>query len=149
MTYKIPKADILALAIKETLRQQRTVISQAKLTALVNTQLKRLDPEYTASEERIRRIALGAKLARVEIQTRELEDRTRAASCPVCGRKRMRRIRNRTIFDGKVTLGYKCRACGYKTGLKRSVPVRYTFNAEDFEPAYVEQARSDPSQTKL
>lgn len=149
MTYKIPKVDILALAIKEALREQRTVISQAKLTELVNLHLKRLDPEFTASEERIRRVTLATKLARVEIQTRELEDRSRNTPCPVCGRKRLRRVQNRTIFDGKVTLGYKCRACGYRTGLYRSVPVRYVFNAEGIEPAYIEEARRDPAQTKL
>jgi hypothetical protein len=57
MTYKIPKADILALAIKEALREQKTVISQAKLTELVNLKLK-MDPEYAASKERVRRVTL-------------------------------------------------------------------------------------------
>jgi DNA-directed RNA polymerase subunit M/transcription elongation factor TFIIS len=149
MTYKIPKADILALAIKEALREHKTVISQAKLTELVNLKLKKMDPEYAASEERVRRVTLMTKLAKVEIQTRELEDKSHNTPCPVCGKKRMRRIQNRTIFDGKVTLGYRCRYCGYRTGLKRSVPVRYIFNAEGIEPIYVEAAKTDPAQTKL
>ncbi|MDD1747272.1 MAG: hypothetical protein LUQ16_05880 [Methanomassiliicoccales archaeon] len=149
MTYKIPKADILALAIKEALREQKTVISQARLTELVNAKLKKMDPEYAASEERVRRITLITKLAKVEIQTRELEARSRNAPCPVCGKKRMRKIQNRTIFDGKVTLGYKCRSCGYRTGLKRSVPVRYIFNAEGIEPVQLEVVKGDPAQTKL
>ncbi len=149
MTYKIPKADILALAIKEALREQRTVISQTMLTQLVNRRLKKMDPEYAASEERVRRVTLANRLAKVEIQTRELEDKSRNAPCPVCGKKRMRRIQNRTIFEGKVTLGYRCRSCGYRTGLKKSVPVRYIFNAEGIEPVYVEAAKNDPAQTKL
>lgn len=149
MTYKIPKADILALAIKEALRERRTVISQAKFTELVNSKLKKMDPEYAASEERVRRLTLATKLARVEIHTRELEDKSRNAPCPVCGKKRMRRIQNRTIFDGRVTLGYKCRSCGYRTGLRRRVPVRYVFNAEDIESLEVETAKNDPAQTKL
>ncbi len=149
MTYKIPKADILALAIKEALREQRTVISQTMLTELVNRRLKKMDPEYAASEERVRRVTLANRLAKVEIQTRELEDKSRNAPCPVCGKKRMRRIQNRTIFEGKVTLGYRCRSCGYRTGLKKSVPVRYIFNAEGIEPVYVEAAKNDPAQTKL
>lgn len=149
MTYKIPKADILALAIKEALRERKTVISQAKLTELVNLKLKKMDPEYAASEERVRRVTLMAKLAKVEIQTRELEDKSLNSPCPVCGKKRMRRIQNRTIFDGRVTLGYRCRSCGYRTGLKKSVPTRYIFNAEGIEPVYVEVAKTDPAQTKL
>jgi len=149
MTYKIPKADILALAIKEVLREHKTVISQARLTELVNSKLKKMDPEYAASEERVRRVTLATRLAKVEIQTRELEDKSRNAPCPVCGKKRMRRIQNRTIFDGRVTLGYKCRSCGYRTGLRKRVPVRYIFNAEGIEPMYVETAKNDPAQTKL
>ncbi|MEM0449334.1 MAG: hypothetical protein QW520_05880 [Methanomassiliicoccales archaeon] len=149
MSYKIPKADILALAIKEALREQRTVDSQAKLAELVNLRLRRIDPSYAVSEERVRRVALGSRLAKVEIQTREIEERSRKSPCPVCGRKRMQRIQNRTIFDGKVTLGYRCRFCGYWTGVRRKVPTRYIFNAEDAEPAYVQQARQDPAQTKL
>ncbi|HUL39973.1 MAG TPA: hypothetical protein VLU38_06765 [Methanomassiliicoccales archaeon] len=149
MTYKIPKADILALAIKEALREHKTVISQARLTELVNSKLKKMDPEYAASEERVRRVTLATRLAKVEIQTRELEDKSRNAPCPVCGKKRMRRIQNRTIFDGRVTLGYKCRSCGYRTGLRKRVPVRYIFNAEGIEPMYVETAKNDPAQTKL
>jgi len=149
MTYKVPKADILALAIKEAFREHKTVISQARLTELVNSKLKKMDPEYAASEERVRRVTLATKLAKVEIQTRELEDKSRNAPCPVCGKKRMRRIQNRTIFDGRVTLGYKCRSCGYRTGLRKRVPVRYIFNAEGIEPMYVETAKNDPAQTKL
>ncbi|MCU0861753.1 MAG: hypothetical protein MUE65_05485 [Methanomassiliicoccales archaeon] len=149
MSYKIPKADILALAIREALREQKTVVSQAKLTELVNHKLRRMDPSYAASEERVRRVTLGSKLAKVEIQTRELEERSRNAPCPVCGKKRMRRIQNKTIFEGRVTLGYRCRSCGYWTGIRRKVPVRYVFNAEDVEPSYIEEARRDPAQTKL
>jgi hypothetical protein len=61
----------------------------------------------------------------------------------------MRRQQNETIFGGKVTLGYKCRACGYWTGLKRRVPVRYIFNADEVGLAKRERERQDTSQTKL
>jgi predicted RNA-binding Zn-ribbon protein involved in translation (DUF1610 family) len=148
MTYKIPKVDVLALAIRDALREQKTVISQNKLTELVNVNLRSMDPQFCASEERIRRITLSNRLAKVEIQTREGQERSHNAPCPVCG-KRMRRQQNETIFGGKVTLGYKCRACGYWTGLKRRVPVRYIFNADEVGLAKRERERQDTSQTKL
>lgn len=148
MTYKIPKADVLALAIREALRDQKTVISQNKLTELVNANLRNMDPQFRASEGRIRRTTLVNKLAKVEIQTREVQDKSRNAPCPVCG-KRMRRLQNETIFGGRVTLGYKCRACGYWTGLKKRVPVRYIFNADEVGIAKRERLASDTSQTKL
>jgi hypothetical protein len=148
MTYKIPKVDVLTLAIREALREQRTVVSQNKLTELVNINLRNMDPQFRASEERIRRTTLSNKLAKVDIQTREVQGRGRKAACPVCG-KRMRRQQNETIFGGKVTLSYKCRACGYWTGLKRRVPVRYIFNADEVGIAKRERQREDTSQTKL
>jgi hypothetical protein len=68
MAYKIPKAEVLAEAIQAALKEQSTVVSQNRFAILVNDQLKKVDPEYTASEERIRRVALYRKLAKVEIQ---------------------------------------------------------------------------------
>ena len=68
----------------------------------------------------------GPKLAKVEIQTREAEEKSRNVRCPVCGSK-TKRIQNETVYGGKVTLGYKCRSCGYWTGMKRRVPTRYIF----------------------
>jgi len=126
MAYKIPKADVLAEAIQAALKEQSTVVSQNRFAKLVNDKLKLVDAEYTASEERIRRVALYRKLAKVEIQTREAEEKSRNVRCPVCGSK-TRRIQNETVYGGKVTLGYKCRACGYWTGMKRRVPTRYIF----------------------
>jgi len=126
MTYKIPKADVLAEAIQGALREQSMVISQTLLTKLVVSQLKRMDPQYTASEERIRRIAVVRKLAKLVIETREADERSKKVRCPVCGSK-TKKVQNETIYGGTVTLGYKCQSCGYWTGMKRRVPVRYTF----------------------
>ena len=70
MAYKIPKAEVLAEAIQAALKEQSTVVSQNRFAKLVNDQLKKVDSEYTASEERIRRVALYRKLVKVEIQTR-------------------------------------------------------------------------------
>jgi len=150
MTYKIPKADVLAIAIKEALREQSTVISQIKLTKLVKAQLKKMDPEFTASEERIRKVALVKKLTKIEIQSREAQEKSSKMPCPVCG-SRVKRIQNETIFGGKVTLGYKCKSCGYWTGLRRRVPTRYIFYGDGEKPVpapkVIEPRR--PSQSKL
>jgi len=129
MAYKVPKAEVLAEAIRIVLREQNTVISQNHLTELVNACLKRDDPDYTASEERVRRLTLTRKLAKVQIVTREAEERSRQGRCPVCGSK-TRRIQNETVYGGTVTLGYKCRSCGYWTGLMRRIPTRYIFYSE-------------------
>ncbi|MGD1059965.1 MAG: hypothetical protein ABR879_00705 [Methanomassiliicoccales archaeon] len=133
MAYKVPKADVLAEAIRNVLQEQNTVISQNLFTQLVNACLKCDDPDFTASEERIRRVTLARKLAKVQIVTREAEERSRQGRCPVCGSK-TKRIQNETVFGGTVTLGYKCRACGYWTGLRRRIPTRYIFYSEGTRP---------------
>ena len=133
MTYKVPKADALSEAIKDVLKDQTTVISQNRFAQLVNQYLKRIDADFTASEERIRRVTLLNNLAKVEIETREADERSKKARCPVCGSK-TERIQNETIFGGTVTLGYKCRSCGYWTGLRRRIPTRYIFYNEGMRP---------------
>lgn len=132
MGYRIPPSDLLADIISALLRRRPTVSSQRKLTELVLRELKSIDPDYTASEERIRRVAIDSGAAKIEIHCREAEERSRYTRCPVCGSK-MNRIRNETIFGGTVTLGYKCTKCPYWTGLKRRVPIRYVFYGDGYK----------------
>jgi len=134
MSYRIPHFEVLAEVIREVLRGRPTVSSQRKLTELVLRKLKEIDADYTASEERIRRVAIDSGVAKIEIHCREGEERSRQSRCPVCCSK-MRRIRNETIFGGTVTLGYKCTRCPYWTGLKRRIPVRYVFYGDGYRKA--------------
>ena len=131
MSYRIPPAELLAEVIREVLKRRPMVISQRKLTELVLKDLKRIDEEYSATEERIRKVAIDQGAAKIEIHCREGEERSRHSRCPVCGSK-MRRIRNETIFGGTVTLGYKCTKCPYWTGLKRRNPIRYVFYGDGY-----------------
>lgn len=128
MSYRIPPKEVLAGAIKAVMEQHQMVNSQRKLTDLVLKELKKIDPEYTATEDRIRRVAIESGAAKLEIHARESDEKTRQTPCPVCGAK-MRRIRNETIFGGTVTLGYRCTRCPYWTGMKRRMPVRYIFHS--------------------
>jgi Zn finger protein HypA/HybF involved in hydrogenase expression len=131
MGYRIPSSEILAEAIKAVLKRHPMVGSQRKLTSLVLKELKTIDEEFTAGEERIRRVAIDSEVAKIEIHCREGEEKSKYTKCPVCGSK-MRRIRNETIFGGTVTLGYKCLKCPYWTGLKRRMPIRYVFYGDGY-----------------
>jgi hypothetical protein len=126
MAYRIPSDAEVVQAIKDAFDRHGVVNSQRKLTELVLRSLRRHDPDYTVSEERVRRLALGNGLATVDIRCRDTRDKTSAGACPVCG-SRMDRIRNLTVYGGSVTMGYKCKACGYWTGLKNRVPTLYVF----------------------
>lgn len=132
MPYRIPSEDLLAEVIREVLTRRPMVVSQRKLTQMVLKELKTYDEQYTATEERIRKVAIDSGSAKIEIHCREGEERSRYSKCPVCTSK-MRRIRNETIFGGTVTLGYKCNKCPYWTGLKRRIPIRYVFYGDGYK----------------
>lgn len=127
MAYRKPSDTEVLDAIKDALRRHGVISSQRKFAELVLRELRRHDPDYSVSEPRIRRLALASGLVTVETRTRESGEKTSASMCPVCG-GRTERIRNLTVYGGTVTRGYRCRNCGYWTGLKRRVPTLYIFS---------------------
>ena len=127
MSYKVPPSQVLAVAISEALRDTPTISSQRMLTQLVKAKLKGLDPEYSVTEPRVRKMAVTLNLVRLEIKTRDSGIKRRMIVCPVCG-SHMQRVRNGTIYGGSVILGYKCSTCPYSTGRTKEVPTQYTFH---------------------
>ena len=127
MAYRKPSDTEILDAVKDALRRHGVISSQRKFAELVMRELRRHDPDYSVSEQRIRRLALASGLVSIDIRTRESDQKTAAGLCPVCG-GRTERIRNLTVYGGTVTRGYRCRACGYWTGLKRRVPTLYVFS---------------------
>lgn len=126
MAYRRPSDTEILEAIKDAMQRHGVVNSQRKMTALVLKELKRHDSDYSVSEERVRRLAIENGLAKVEIHARETGKKTQARDCPVCGGKTAK-IRNETVYGGTVTVGYKCKSCGFWTGLKERVPTLYVF----------------------
>ena len=127
MSYRIPPAKILVEAISEVIREKQTVDSQRLLTELVHKELKKRDSDFTASEVRIRKAAVLKAPIKLHIHYRETNETSTKGPCPVCGSE-TRQIRNKTLFDGKVDLGFRCTKCPYWTGQLKRVPVRYIFN---------------------
>ena len=123
--YRIPKDDQVLAALRRATAVKPTVDSQRKLKRLVDKEL-RGDEMFRVGEERVRHLAIDSKLFELRILTRETDRKKSITNCPVCS-SRLRRLRNMTVFGGTVTLGYKCGTCGYWTGLRRRVPVRYVF----------------------
>lgn len=128
MTYRIPPSKILVEAISDVIRDKQTVDSQRMLTDLVQKTLKKRDTDYTASEVRIRKAAVLKAPVKLHIHYRETNETAAKGPCPVCGSETIQ-IRNKTLFDEKVTLGFRCTKCPYWTGQQKRVPVRYMFTA--------------------
>lgn len=127
MARRKPSDTEVVEAIKDALHRYGVVSSQRKMTELVLKELRRHDPDYSVSEQRVRRLAINNGLANIEIHGRDTRDKTLAGACPVCGGK-TKRIRNLTVYGGTVTTGYRCAVCGYWTGLRQRVPTLYVFS---------------------
>jgi len=127
MAYRMPSDTEVIEAIRDALRRHGVISSQKKMTELTLKELRRHDPDYTVSEQRVRRLAIQNDLATIEIYGRDTAEKTRAGACPVCGAKTSK-IRNLTVYGGTVTTGYKCGVCGYWTGLRQRVPTLYVFS---------------------
>jgi len=130
MAYKLPTDDEIVDAIRRALARHGVVNSQRKLTELVRRELRSVDPDLTVAEDRVRMIAISKGLAKISINARDTPARTSSSTCPVCS-KRMKHIKNLTVYGGSVDLGYRCQRCGYWTGLKSRRPVRYIFTSKD------------------
>lgn len=128
MAYKLPTDDEVADAIKRALARRGVVNSQRKLTELVRKELVSVDPDFTVTEERVRRLAIDRDIAKLSINARDTSRRTSSSDCPVCGR-RMKQIKNLTVYGGSVDLGYRCSRCGFWMGLKTRRPTRYVFSS--------------------
>ena len=126
MAYRVPTAEVLSAAVAAAIKDMDTVGSQRRFTDLVRAELRRIDPRYGVTEDRLRRTAINARLVRVAVDTRDTGKRKKVVTCPVCG-SRLKRVRNRTISGGTVTIGKKCPLCPFRMGTTRRVPVRYTF----------------------
>ncbi|MBI0582807.1 MAG: hypothetical protein ISF22_01120 [Methanomassiliicoccus sp.] len=126
MSYRVPTAEVLAVAISDVLREHGTIGSQRLFARFVQEKLRCLDKSYTATEERVRRIAIQNNLVTVEVETRDTGEKVKVGRCPVCD-SRLRRVRNSTIYGGSVILGYRCTSCPYRMGTTKKVPTKYIF----------------------
>jgi len=127
MDYQIPSEEQIKKALKEILKRNRTVNTQNKLKFLVNKKIDIKKIKYGISPKRLRNIAINSDFVKLEIHSREGDPKKSMNKCPVCG-KSLSKVKNQTIWGGKVTLEFKCKNCGYWTGKKKRIPTRYVFH---------------------
>jgi len=125
MAYHIPSDDQVLEALKRVISRRRVIDSQRKLKSLVERELSKQDG-YRVGEVRLRRLTIESGLIDLQVECRESGIMRSLIKCPVCAH-RLRRVINRTVFGGTVTLGYDCPHCPYWTGLKIRIPSRYIF----------------------
>lgn len=127
MTYHIPSDEKVKKAVKKVFSEYNSVSSQNKLKKLVEKELNTKKKQYNISEQRLRNIVLKSELANIEIHSREGDPNKILNRCPVCNNQ-LQRVKNLTIWGGKVTIEFRCNKCGYWTGKKKRIPNLYIFH---------------------
>jgi len=127
MIYHIPSDNKVKKAVKKVFLKYYSVSSQHKLKSLVEKELKTKNKQFHVSEQRLRNIVLKSGLVDIEIHSREGDPHKILNRCPVCNNP-LQRVKNLTIWGGKVTIEFRCSKCGYWTGKKKRIPTRYVFH---------------------
>lgn len=126
MAYKIPSNNEVLEIIKEIIKKEGVIGSQYKLRKIVESELKNIDPSYRISGRRVRILTINSKNVSVEIHAKEGKETGIMTVCPVCNSK-LTSIKNKTLYNWEITVGYRCRKCKYWTGKKKRIPTRYVF----------------------
>lgn len=125
--YRRPDPDAVRRAARRALaRSGRSFSSQAALRRHLLKLLREEEPLFSLGGKRMRRLLVSEPGIHLKVRYAERPSRRPLSRCPVCGSS-LAAIRNRTLLEDRVTLGYRCTKCGYWTHLKRRVPVRYEF----------------------
>lgn len=127
MMYRRPDDDRLEKAIIAVVKKEGHVRSQTEMTSFVLNELRKEDPAFRVSGERIRRIAIERNILRVDIEYNLQDDRSMPDVCPVCGYP-MAAVSNSTLDGRESKVGRQCTKCPYQTGAKLRTPGRYTFS---------------------
>ena len=123
--YNIPSEEEVVEAAKRVFAKRVRVETQSELAKLILNELGD-DKEFRLSGGRAKRIILDNDLAILEVEYKELTETGTPRKCPVCMSK-VKPLKNKTIFNGTVTLGFECTNCGYWSGLHRRIPSLYVF----------------------
>jgi ribosomal protein L34E len=128
--YRRPSSELIQDAARKVLtRASHHTSSQRALQQAILPLLRRNEPLSAITGRRMRMILLSTPGVRVTVRFAERAHRRPPSRCPVCATE-LEGIQNRTLEDGQVTLGYRCRNCGYWTHLRSRIPVRYSYQWE-------------------
>ncbi|MEA2055442.1 MAG: hypothetical protein U9O49_01260 [Candidatus Thermoplasmatota archaeon] len=126
MKYHIPTNEQIRNALEGVFKRANTVYSQEKLKELVLKELNTKKGKYGVTGSRLRKIAIESSFVKIEIHSREGNPKKLMTKCPVCGHD-LKRVKNKTIWGGEVTIEFSCSNCGYWTGKKKRIPTKYVF----------------------
>jgi predicted RNA-binding Zn-ribbon protein involved in translation (DUF1610 family) len=122
---KVKKASQKDLeeAINEVFKHYPQISSLKRLHEMVSDELKK--KLCKASIGRLKRAVLEMKDVEIKIKKRTIRGK-QLSKCPVCGNG-FEKIFGVDAFNRKKHIGFKCKECGFKSGLEYTVPREYIF----------------------
>lgn len=121
---KIPPKDMVVSIMKEVMQRRRVVTTLNELWTLVMTNLKKINRRFAISPQRVKKMAV--QTPEIEIKAKTRRSKTKVTSCPVC-KNGLGKIYGKNLLGKKMHSGYRCKNCGYRTGVKVTVPMKYIF----------------------
>jgi predicted RNA-binding Zn-ribbon protein involved in translation (DUF1610 family) len=120
---KIASQKDIEEAINQVFKKQHQIISLKALHELVNNELKK--KLCKVSMNKLKKSVIGIKGLEIKIKKRRMKGK-QFSKCPVCGNG-LDKIFGRDAFNRKKDIGFKCKRCGFKSGLECSYPREYIF----------------------
>ena len=120
---KIPKKEVVKFVTKSVLNR-RIADTQAELTAMVNEELQKVDPDYAITGKRLREITVSMSDVGIKVDTKRGDTPRRCPSCNAGLKKSFsRNLKGRRILEQ-----LRCPKCGYKGHDGRWRPRKYGFS---------------------
>lgn len=128
MTYHIASDEQIQSALQKLFKENNSVQTQKKLKKMVLKNLNTKKEKFGVTESRLRKLALKSNFVKIEIHSREGSPKKLMTKCPVC-ESNLKKVKNKTIWGGEVTIEFSCPNCKYWTGKKKRIPTRYVFHS--------------------
>lgn len=120
-----PGEDVVVFVIKKIFKNRKAVPSLAKLTGLVQKELKKVEPSYSISQKRVRVLAIRTRGITLKIHTKKGKI---VKKCPSCGHS-LRKSFTRNLSGRKLPVRLSCPKCGYLGTNGKWIPRKYEFRS--------------------
>jgi hypothetical protein len=126
MKRRIPSNEKVIEQIKNIVKSRIAIESQEMLSQLVLKRLKKEDKLFSASPQRVKRLALTIPSVHVKVKTKKMPKIDKIDKCPVCESKILP-LEGTNLSNKKMLIGFKCVNCSYSSDLEHFMPMKYSF----------------------
>jgi|Deesub1362A_J573_1020465.scaffolds.fasta_scaffold00166_31 uncharacterized protein with PIN domain len=122
--YKIPKEKDVQGAIRVVLEKNKEIDSQKLFLDMILRKLRKDNPHYKLSVERLKRIS--SQMPDVKIFVEKRRSNKEAKKCFICGGE-LEKLKVKGLLGEETLVGSKCKRCDFKMDKRYLAPKRYIF----------------------